>query len=116
MQDPAPKCLVLFLDLPGHDAEQDLHTLSLPNLDAVARDGRTGHLALRKDAGSRPAPKLSALAQLLDMHKVGTFGLLRSYTYVSTVARLIIAYICHAGILEHPGRWYRAEWAMAVIV
>ncbi|BDA40739.1 hypothetical protein COCOBI_01-3930 [Coccomyxa sp. Obi] len=69
LQDPAPKCLVLFLDLPGHDAEQDLHFLSLPNLDAVARDGRTGHLALRENAGSQPAPKLSALAQLLDIHK-----------------------------------------------
>lgn len=70
LQDPAPKCLVLFLDLPGHGAGQDLHFLSLPNLDAVARDGRTGHLALRKDAGSQPAPKLSALAQLLESYEV----------------------------------------------
>ncbi len=72
LQDPAPKCLVLFLDLPGHDAGQNIQYLSLPNLDAVARDGRTGHLALRENAGDRPAPKLSALAQLLDVHKVWT--------------------------------------------
>ena len=56
---------MIYLDLQEGDADPKGQR---PHLDAVARDGRTGHLALRADTGN--LVELSAFAQLLGIHKV----------------------------------------------
>jgi len=46
-QDPPPKCLVVFLDGVLRDGEDVLMSTHKPHLDAVARDGSCGLLAVR---------------------------------------------------------------------
>lgn len=74
LQEPPPKCLMILIDLPEGDRGSNVQRIQYPNIDAVARDGRAGHLALRAVSGSHTTKDLSVFAQLLGISKVRIQG------------------------------------------
>jgi hypothetical protein len=74
LQEPPPKCLMILIDLPEGDRGSNVQRIQYPHIDAVARDGRAGHLALRAVSGSHGTKDLSVFAQLLGISKVRIQG------------------------------------------